>query len=165
MVDTVKSEEVDFYNPHEALQRDPGVYLDVVERQQAERVRAVMEDREPDFDNLPAGTGTPLVTQGELPHTPFGLTLEPLVTLEVPVADSSAIQEGSDEHAELAAEANAAREKDLYDARVARIEARREAGVRQSESRAQVERLSLDVQQEESKTPPATTSDDEYSDD
>lgn len=155
MANTVKSEEVDFYNPHETLKREPGVYLDVVERQQAEKFRAVAEDREPDFDNMPAGAGTPLVAQGELPLTPYGVTAEPVVTLEVPVAGSLGPEVGSEEHDELAREANEAREQDLYDARVARIEAAKEAGVKQSESRAQVERLTLDVAQEESSTPPA----------
>lgn len=55
------------YNPHRGLTgRDGGPYLDEVERRRAEEVRAQVENREPDFDNMPAVAGTPLVVAGQL---------------------------------------------------------------------------------------------------
>lgn len=43
-------------------QVDPhGIYLDDIEREKAELVRARIEDREPDFDNPPAVCSTPLI--------------------------------------------------------------------------------------------------------
>lgn len=39
-----------------------GVYLDDVQRRQAEITRAQIENREPDLDNPPATQGTPMVT-------------------------------------------------------------------------------------------------------
>lgn len=54
--------ERDFYNPFDGTRgRAGGVYLDMVERNQAEAYRAQSEGREPDFDNPPAVAGTPLV--------------------------------------------------------------------------------------------------------
>lgn len=61
------AEEVTLYNPHAGLTgRDGGPYLDQVERIEAEKRRAFVEDREPDLDNAPATAGTPLVTGGQL---------------------------------------------------------------------------------------------------
>jgi hypothetical protein len=55
------------YNPHDGLTgRDGGPYLDLVERERAETVRAKVEDREPDYDSAPAVAGTPLVTGAQL---------------------------------------------------------------------------------------------------
>ena len=54
--------ELGFYNPHAGLKgRDGGPYLDEVLRERAEVNRAKLEGREPDFENLPAEAGTPLV--------------------------------------------------------------------------------------------------------
>lgn len=54
--------ERDFYNPFDGTRgRAGGVYLDMVERHQAEELRAMSEGREPDLKNPPAATGTPLV--------------------------------------------------------------------------------------------------------
>lgn len=45
-----------------ARQRDPnGIYLDDLQRREAEVLRAKVENREPDLDNPPAICGTPLV--------------------------------------------------------------------------------------------------------
>ena len=53
------------YNPNDNVTgRDGGPYLDEVEARDAEARRAVVEDREPDFDNPPATAGIPLVTAG-----------------------------------------------------------------------------------------------------
>ena len=60
-----KLAEIDFvYTTHldPARQADPrGVYLDDVQRQQAEIQRAKVEGREPDLENPPATTGTMVV--------------------------------------------------------------------------------------------------------
>lgn len=64
MADT---KETRLYNPHDNLTgRDGGPYLDIVERERAEILRAKVEDREPDYDNPPAVAGTPLVTGPQL---------------------------------------------------------------------------------------------------
>ena len=57
-----------FFNPHDGVKgRDGGPYLDFVEREAAEKVRAQKEDREPETGgNVPAVAGTPLVTVGQL---------------------------------------------------------------------------------------------------
>jgi hypothetical protein len=50
-------------------QADPhGVYLDDVQRRDAEAVRARIEDRDPDFDNPPATVSTPLVPTVQAQH-------------------------------------------------------------------------------------------------
>lgn len=56
--------DVGFYNIQSGVKgRDGGPYLDEVERQRAEVMRARAEDREPaSDDNLPAHVGTQLVT-------------------------------------------------------------------------------------------------------
>ena len=91
------TEEVDFYNPHSLLKREPGIYLDQLERIQAEEVRAVMEDRDPDYDeNLAAGAGTPLVTRAELPRVQAGTAPEVYATLSVDFEDEDSVQEGTE---------------------------------------------------------------------
>lgn len=61
---------VDLFNPNDNVTgRDGGPYLDEVEARNAEARRAVVEDREPDFDNPPATAGIPLVTAGRMAHT------------------------------------------------------------------------------------------------
>lgn len=57
-----------FYNPHDGIKgRDGGPYLDFVEREAAEKIRAQREDREPVSDgSTPAVAGTPLVTAAQL---------------------------------------------------------------------------------------------------
>ena len=58
------------YNPNDNVTgRDGGPYLDEVEARNAEARRAVVEDREPDYDNPPATAGIPLVTAGRQAHT------------------------------------------------------------------------------------------------
>jgi hypothetical protein len=62
-----ETKTVELYNPHDSLTgRDGGPYLDQVEAVEAERRRALVEDREPDLDNPPATAGIPLVTGGQL---------------------------------------------------------------------------------------------------
>ena len=57
----------EFFNVHDGTKgRLKGVYLDEEERRNAERLRATLEDREPDYENLPSAAGTPLVTKGQL---------------------------------------------------------------------------------------------------
>lgn len=61
---------VPLFNPNNGLTgRDGGPYLDETELVDAERRRAVVEDREPDLDNPPAIAGVPLVTAGQLMTT------------------------------------------------------------------------------------------------
>lgn len=61
---TDEVKDTHFFNPHAGLRGRPGgVYLDEEERREAELHRAAREKREPDFENLPAVAGTPLVTQ------------------------------------------------------------------------------------------------------
>lgn len=58
------------FNPNDNVTgRDGGPYLDEVEARNAEARRAVVEDREPDFDSPPATAGIPLVTAGRQAQT------------------------------------------------------------------------------------------------
>jgi hypothetical protein len=58
-----ESEERDFYVAQDGMRgRDGGPYLDQIEREQGEVLRARREDREPDFDDLQPVAGTVLVT-------------------------------------------------------------------------------------------------------
>lgn len=58
------------FNPNDGLTgRDGGPYLDVVEAQEAERRRAEVEGREPDFENLQPTAGVPLVTAAQIAQT------------------------------------------------------------------------------------------------
>ena len=60
---------VDLFNPNDNVTgRDGGPYLDEVEARNAEARRAVVEKREPDFDNPPATAGIPLLTGGRIAH-------------------------------------------------------------------------------------------------
>ena len=62
--DTLK---VNLYDANQGkLPRDGGPYLDEIEREQAEILRAKREGREPDLDNPPPSTGTVLVTKSQL---------------------------------------------------------------------------------------------------
>lgn len=55
------------FNPNDNVTgRDGGPYLDEVEARSAESRRAVVEDREPDYDNPPATAGIPLLTGGRV---------------------------------------------------------------------------------------------------
>lgn len=65
----VESQTVDtkFYNQHDGTTgRLPGQYLDEIERNQAEVLRAKAEGREPDLNNPGSTAGTPIVTEGSL---------------------------------------------------------------------------------------------------
>lgn len=60
-----ETKDTEFFNPFDGTKgRATSQYLDIEERRQAERLRAVQEEREPQLDDdgaLPASTGTPLV--------------------------------------------------------------------------------------------------------
>jgi hypothetical protein len=59
--------EVKLYNVQEGLHgRGPGMYSDREEQIAAEKRAALVEGREPDFDNLPPTAGTVLVTAEQL---------------------------------------------------------------------------------------------------
>lgn len=69
VVDGVETHTVDtkFFNQHDGTTgRLPGQYLDQIEQQQAEILRAKAEGREPDLENPGATAGTPLVTEDAL---------------------------------------------------------------------------------------------------
>lgn len=68
VVSADETQDRGFYNPFDGLKgRDGGPYLDFVEREQAEKVRANREDREPVFDgSTPATAGTPLTTAAQV---------------------------------------------------------------------------------------------------
>ncbi len=70
-----------------ARQRDPhGVYLDDIQRREAEVIRARVENREPDLDNPPAICGTPLVPTATLEkNLPGDYVVPAEVTLPVSV--------------------------------------------------------------------------------
>lgn len=75
---------VAFYNQHEGTHgRLAGKYLDEEERKQAEIDRAASEGREPQLESSPAGAGTPLVLEAQLPDN----------SLAVSAADANALPE------------------------------------------------------------------------
>lgn len=58
---------VDLYNANDGkVARTGGPYLDQVQQEQAEIIRAKMEDREPDLDDPPATAGVVLVPASQL---------------------------------------------------------------------------------------------------
>lgn len=58
---------VDLYDANKGkTPRTGGPYLDEIEREEAEKRRAKMENREPDLENPPAATGTVLVPKSQL---------------------------------------------------------------------------------------------------
>lgn len=64
--------ERDYYNPLDGTRgRLGGVYLDTQERAEAEELRAKSEDREPDYENMPATAGQTLVTKERLVDNVF----------------------------------------------------------------------------------------------
>lgn len=74
--------------------RTGGPYLDDVEREEAEKRRAKIEDREPDLDNPPATAGTLLVPKSALVERDVDkshmsdsveVTVDPVDSYEVPV--------------------------------------------------------------------------------
>jgi hypothetical protein len=71
--DSTETKNFGFYNPHDGIKgRDGGPYLDYVEREQAEKIRAQAEGREPVFDgSTPATAGTPLVPATQLTDNSF----------------------------------------------------------------------------------------------
>jgi len=132
VANSVKTEDVDFYNPHDTLKRDEGIYLDAVERIAAEEVRAVREDREPDFDNMPAGTGTPLVTREELPARPLAVGVESFTTL--PVATESP-DPADEDQVKAAQKANEGVREQVNEARLDRIKTESEAAKAAADTR------------------------------
>ena len=62
-----ESRTIDLYDVNEGkVQRSGGPYRDVLEREEAEKRRAKIEDREPDLDNPPATAATQLVPKDYL---------------------------------------------------------------------------------------------------
>ena len=93
--------DVKFYNVHEgASGRMPGVYLDHVERKEAELIRAKRENRKPDLETPAATPGSPLVTAdalaaagvktGEVHPNDNEVTAKPYVILPVSAGGVSA---------------------------------------------------------------------------
>jgi len=59
--------ETNLYNPNEGLVgRGEGIYLDRVEAERAEEIRAAREGREPNKDEYQPYVGTQLITEAEL---------------------------------------------------------------------------------------------------
>jgi hypothetical protein len=72
-VDTSEADEirerepVNVYNPNTGLgKRVGGPFLDELELEEAERRRAIMEGREPDYTNMAGSAGVPLYTAGQM---------------------------------------------------------------------------------------------------
>lgn len=62
-----KKDAVKLYNANDGLSgRDGGPYLDLEEARQAEKRRAFVEDREPDYDTMSLGAGVRLVNANQL---------------------------------------------------------------------------------------------------
>lgn len=60
--------DIKFYNQHDGTKgRMPGQYLDRIEQEQAEILRAEAEGREPDLEHPSSTAGTPIVTEDQLP--------------------------------------------------------------------------------------------------
>lgn len=69
-VDDEGSTTVDLYiASHGKTKRTGGPYMDDIQREKAEELRAKMEDREPDLDNPPADVATKLVAKSQLVET------------------------------------------------------------------------------------------------
>ena len=98
-----ETNDTDFYNIFDGTKGRPeSTYLDMQERQQAERLRAVAEGREAETDlgKLPAAVGTPLVIEAQrvdnsvYSNPPMHYTMEPkdvdpVVTLPVETGPAS----------------------------------------------------------------------------
>jgi hypothetical protein len=70
------ADEVNLYNVNDGLfGRDRSIYLDKEEQRIAEERRAIVEDREPDYDNLLATAGTVLVTAPQLVNAAANLNV------------------------------------------------------------------------------------------
>jgi len=93
-VDDEGNTTVHLYNAaHGKTPRTGGPYLDDLEREKAEEIRAKMEDREPDLENPPAVAGTVLVPKSALVDNDVDkshmsatteVTNEPVGSYEVP---------------------------------------------------------------------------------
>jgi hypothetical protein len=72
---TQETEDKDFYNIFDGTHgRVNSRYLDMEERIEAEKTRAIAEDREPelsDLGKLPAAVGTPIVVKSQLPDNRY----------------------------------------------------------------------------------------------
>jgi hypothetical protein len=87
--------ETEFFNQHDGIHgRAPGEYLDRQERAIAEKYRAAVEDRGPDYNNMPATAGTPLVIEDQLREsaqsTPNRINADPEVVSTLPVDETTA---------------------------------------------------------------------------
>lgn len=98
----------DFYNEHDGLHgRAPGIYLDRLERENAEKARSLVENRSPDFSNLPSTAGTPVVVRDRLRETAQSEARrinddpEYMGSLPVDVRDPAAVAEKDTGYADL----------------------------------------------------------------
>ena len=93
-LDNVDTKDVDFVYPTntDPMRQLPSTsrYLDDVEREKAEILRAKIEDREPDLENPPAAQGTPLVTVAQIKATNFS-NLDDVQTVTLPVTVAPAV--------------------------------------------------------------------------
>lgn len=106
----VETKEVGFYNIFDGERgRTDSTYLDMQERVQAEKQRAIVEGREPELDDLgalPPGAGTPMVTKGQLVdnavmsnpsvlHTDPEQESDPVLTADVAVEQEAGVTDTS----------------------------------------------------------------------
>lgn len=97
-VDEDGTQHVDLYiASHGKAKRTGGPYLDDLEREKAEEIRAKMEGREPDYDNPGATAGTLLVPKSMLRETDTDkshmnetveVTNKPVESYTVPVVET-----------------------------------------------------------------------------
>lgn len=74
-------DKVNVYNLHAGLApRVGGPYLDIVQLEQAEIQRALIEGREPDFDNMAGSAGVPLVTAAQLVQAHTNASVDSVVS-------------------------------------------------------------------------------------
>lgn len=94
------SDSTNLYNPNDNVTgRDGGPYLDEVEAREAEKRRAVIEDREPDLDNPPPTAGIPLNT-GARQVAVMGVNNLPSQTNRVGVGVAESVERASIDAAE-----------------------------------------------------------------
>lgn len=98
-----KTEKVKFYNQHDGLRgRDGGPYLDQVERESAEILRARAEGREPDLEKASAVAGTPLVTINQVPdNTNANPSMSGVTDLDTAISKSMEESASTEEVQEL----------------------------------------------------------------
>lgn len=98
-------EKTKLFNIHEGTKgRAPGIYLDQVERRRLEEYRAAIEEREPNFTDMPPGY-EPLVRKDALSDNSFysnpsnqyvSHEVKPVAEFSTKVFDHPAVRKGSD---------------------------------------------------------------------